>query len=72
MQINKVEDAINCLKKMWGGEIFVPKIPSYKILTLAKAIGEKSKIKIANVIDDYFLRKKDNKKFKKKPRRNKI
>ena len=28
-----------CLKKMKGGEIFVPKIPSYKILDVAKAVG---------------------------------
>ena len=27
------------LEKMWGGELFVPKIPSYKITDLAKAIA---------------------------------
>ena len=31
---------------MWGGEIFIPKIPSYKIVDLAKAISSKSKIKV--------------------------
>jgi len=27
------------LEKMWGGEIFVPKIPSYRIVDVAEAIG---------------------------------
>lgn len=33
-----------CLKKMKGGEIFVPKIPSYKILDVLKAINPNKKI----------------------------
>ena len=33
------------LKNGIGGEIIVPKIPSYKILDLAKAIDDKIKIK---------------------------
>ena len=32
-----------------GGEIFVPKIPSYRILDLAKAISQSSKIKIIGI-----------------------
>jgi len=28
-----------CFSIMWGGEIFVPKIPSYRIMDLAKAIN---------------------------------
>ncbi len=39
-----VDFVILCLKKMWGGEIFVPKIPSYNIIDLAKAISPNSKI----------------------------
>jgi FlaA1/EpsC-like NDP-sugar epimerase len=31
------------LDKMWGGELFVPKIPSYNILDLAKAISTNAK-----------------------------
>ena len=27
---------LNCLKKMKGEEVFVPKLPSYNIVTLAK------------------------------------
>ena len=30
---------INCLNEMQGEEIFVPKIPSYKIMDLAEAVG---------------------------------
>ncbi len=30
---------LKCLKKMWGGDLFVPKIHSYRILDVAKAIG---------------------------------
>jgi len=40
-----VKFVISCLNKMWGGEIFVPKIPSYRILDLAKSISPKAKIK---------------------------
>lgn len=38
-----------CLEHMWGGELFVPKIPSYRILDLAKAIAPESKIKIVGI-----------------------
>ncbi len=48
-----LEEGVNfvifCLNKMWGGEIFVPKIPSYRILDLAKAINPNAKIKIKGV-----------------------
>ena len=40
-----VNFVINCSKIMWGGEIFIPKIPSYKILDVAQAIAPKAKIK---------------------------
>ena len=40
-----VNFVINCLKIMKGAEIFIPKIPSYKILDLVKAINPKKKIK---------------------------
>ena len=33
-----VDFVIKCLEIMWGGGLFVPKIPSYRILDLAKAI----------------------------------
>ena len=45
-----VKDAISfvleCLSKMKGSEIFVPKIPSYRLLDLVKAFSKKPKIRI--------------------------
>jgi len=41
-----VEMVVWCLKNNQGGEIFVPKIPSYKILDLAKSIAPNCKTKI--------------------------
>ena len=40
-----VDFVINCLKSMWGGEIFIPKIPSYRITDVAKAIAPNCKLK---------------------------
>ncbi len=34
-----VDFVINCLKRMVGGEIFIPKIPSYKIMDIKNAIA---------------------------------
>ena len=36
-----IDFAIQTLKMMIGGEMFVPKIPSYKILDLVKALSDK-------------------------------
>lgn len=45
-----VKFSISCIKKMLvGGEIFVPKIPSYKLLDLIKAFDKKMKIKIIGI-----------------------
>ena len=41
-----VNFVIDCLYKMKGGEIFVPKIPSFKIIDLANIIYPKNKKKI--------------------------
>ena len=38
-----VDLVLNSLQLMWGGELFVPKIPSYKILDVAKAIAPNAK-----------------------------
>ena len=51
---------IDCIEKMKGGEIFVPKIPSMKIIDLAQAIAPQSKIKITGIrpgekIDEVLL-----------------
>jgi UDP-N-acetylglucosamine 4,6-dehydratase len=37
------------IKNMEGGEIFIPKIPSYKILDLAKAINSSARIKYTGI-----------------------
>lgn len=34
-----VDLVVHALKNSWGGEVFVPKIPSYKITDIANAIG---------------------------------
>ena len=34
-----VEMVLHALKNAWGGELFVPKIPSYRIMDVAKAIA---------------------------------
>ena len=46
---NGVDFVLQCLDKMWGGELFVPKIPSYKILDVAKAIAPDCKHKIVGI-----------------------
>ena len=44
-----VKFVINSLNVMKGREIFVPKIPSIKIIDLAKAMAPKFKLKLAGI-----------------------
>ena len=44
-----VKFVINCMDKMMGGEIFVPKLRAYKITYLARAINPKNKHKIVGI-----------------------
>jgi len=44
-----VKFVINCMDKMMGGEIFVPKLRAYKITDLARAINPKNKHKIVGI-----------------------
>jgi UDP-N-acetylglucosamine 4,6-dehydratase/5-epimerase len=44
-----VKFVLDCLERMAGGEIFVPKIPSMKILDLARAIGPECEIKSVGI-----------------------
>jgi UDP-N-acetylglucosamine 4,6-dehydratase (inverting) len=44
-----VEMVIHALKFAWGGEIFIPKIPSYKILDIAEAIAPECKKEIVGI-----------------------
>ena len=40
---------LRCLKLMRGGEVFVPKLPSYNIITLAKSINKNKKIQFIGI-----------------------
>jgi UDP-N-acetylglucosamine 4,6-dehydratase/5-epimerase len=44
-----VKFVTKCLNKMKGGEIFIPRIPSYKILDVLKAIDKNAKFKIIGI-----------------------
>jgi UDP-N-acetylglucosamine 4,6-dehydratase/5-epimerase len=44
-----VEMVIHALEHAWGGEIFVPKIPSYHITDVAKAIGPNCDHKVVGI-----------------------
>ena len=44
-----VKMVIHAIENSWGGEIFIPKIPSYKITDMAKAIGPKCKLNVVGV-----------------------
>jgi len=44
-----VDFVIKCFEIMWGGELFVPKIPSFKITDLAKAIAPECKINFVGI-----------------------
>jgi UDP-N-acetylglucosamine 4,6-dehydratase/5-epimerase len=44
-----VDFVLKCLDTMKGGEIFVPKIPSMKVMDLAKAIAPECKTKIIGI-----------------------
>ncbi len=44
-----VDMVMHALEHAWGGEIFVPKIPSYKILDVAEAVGPECEKKITGI-----------------------
>jgi UDP-N-acetylglucosamine 4,6-dehydratase len=44
-----VDMVMHALETAWGGEILVPKIPSYRILDLAKAIGPNCEHKVVGL-----------------------
>jgi len=44
-----VNFVIDCLKRMKGGEIFIPKVPSMKIVDLAEVIAPQAKKKIIGI-----------------------
>lgn len=44
-----VDFVIHCIEQMHGGEVFVPKIPSTKIVDLAKAIAPDAKLEFVGI-----------------------
>src|SRR5512143_3906642 len=44
-----VRFVIQCIEQMHGGEVFVPKIPSMKVLDLAKAIAPKATVSVIGI-----------------------
>ncbi|MCE3259568.1 MAG: UDP-N-acetylglucosamine 4,6-dehydratase [Bacteroidetes bacterium] len=44
-----VDMVLHALETAWGGELFVPKIPSYKITDVAKAVGPECKQEIIGI-----------------------
>jgi len=44
-----VDMVLHALDSAWGGELFVPKIPSYKIMDVAQAIGPSCEHKIIGI-----------------------
>ena len=44
-----VEMVLHALENAWGGELYVPKIPSYKILDVAQAIGPSCEHRIIGI-----------------------
>lgn len=44
-----VDMVLHAMETAWGGEIFVPKIPSYKLTEVAKAIGPKCEHKVVGI-----------------------
>lgn len=50
MTLEKASDfVLQCLQNMQGGELFVPKIPSYRLLDLAKVVAPEAKIKTIGI-----------------------
>ena len=47
--LDGVKMVMHALSNSWGGEIFVPKIPSYKILDVANAICEDCEKKVVGI-----------------------
>ena len=44
-----VDFVLASLERMWGGELFVPRIPSYRIMDLVQAIAPEARIEIIGI-----------------------
>jgi len=44
-----VNFVIDSLERMWGGEVFIPKIPSYRIIDVAKAVAPECETTVVGI-----------------------
>jgi UDP-N-acetylglucosamine 4,6-dehydratase (inverting) len=44
-----VDFVVDCLGRMWGGELFVPKIPSYRIADVVEAIAPECRVEVVGI-----------------------
>ncbi len=44
-----VDFVLDCFQRMWGGELFVPKIPSYRILDVAAAVAPDCRVELVGI-----------------------
>lgn len=44
-----VDFVLDCLARMWGGELFVPRIPSYRIVDVAKAVAPSARMEVVGI-----------------------
>lgn len=44
-----VDFVLRCLGGMWGGELFVPRIPSFRILDVAQAIAPEARVEFVGI-----------------------
>jgi UDP-N-acetylglucosamine 4,6-dehydratase/5-epimerase len=44
-----VDFVLQCLGRMWGGELFVPRIPSYRIVDVARAVAPEARIEVVGI-----------------------
>ena len=52
-----VQLVVRVINGMVGGEIFVPKIPSFKVIDFAKAISTKARIKfVASILAKNYMK----------------
>lgn len=44
-----VQFVLDCLDRMWGGELFIPKIPSYRIADVASAVAPDARTEVVGI-----------------------
>ena len=44
-----VDFVLECLNRQWGGEIFIPKIPSYRVVDVATAVAPEAEQRIVGI-----------------------